>query len=123
MDPLAAFAWCWILLGLLSGVAMGLLFHRDDWLGGYGSWPRRMVRLGHISFFGTGMLCLLAALTRSQWPGVGGGEWLVVGALTMPAVCFASAAWKPARHLFFVPVLGLIAGTAAAAWSGVSYGG
>ncbi len=51
-------AWGGILLGLLSGIAQGLHFHKSDWLGGYGSWSRRMMRLGHVSFFGIALLNL-----------------------------------------------------------------
>ena len=46
--------WLWILLGFVSGMALGMFFHRENWLGGYGSFKRRMYRLGHISFFGLG---------------------------------------------------------------------
>src|SRR4051812_205671 len=47
-----AAAWIGILCGVLGGAVVGLFFHRDEWLGGYGSWRRRLARLGHISFFG-----------------------------------------------------------------------
>ena len=53
----------WITAGLLSGVGMGLGFHNETWLGGYGSWRRRLMRLGHIAFFGTALLCIAFALT------------------------------------------------------------
>ena len=56
-------AWVWILLGFLSGFGLGLNFHREDWLGGYGSYKRRLFRLGHISFFGLGALNLMFYLT------------------------------------------------------------
>ena len=49
-------AWLAILIGLVTGTVLGLFFHEENWMGGYGSWRRRMVRLGHISFFGTGSL-------------------------------------------------------------------
>ena len=39
-------AWLWICLGFLSGMLLGLFFHRENWLGGYGSLKRRMYRLG-----------------------------------------------------------------------------
>ena len=54
-------AWIGILLGFVAGVVLGFFFHREDWLGGYHSWRRRMVRLGHISFFGI-LLYAAAAL-------------------------------------------------------------
>jgi hypothetical protein len=109
------FAWCWILLGLLAGTVAGLFFHRDDWLGGYASWPRRLARLGHIAFLGTGLLNLGFALTAGDL-GLGpsavrlAGAMLIAGAVTMPAVCYLAAWRKPFRHLFFIPVLSLLGG-------------
>lgn len=63
-------AWLWILLGFVSGMVLGLFFHRENWLGGYGSFRRRMYRLAHISFFGLGAVNLLFWLTlqRSRQP-------------------------------------------------------
>lgn len=109
------FGWCWILVGLLVGAAIGLFFHRDDWQGGYGSWRRRMMRLGHIAFLGTGMLNILYGLSQAEIVDHGplrfwGGGALIGGAVAMPMVCFASAAWKPMRHLFALPVVLLITG-------------
>jgi len=107
--------WLAVLAGLLSGALIGLFFHRDEWLGGYGSWRRRMVRLMHISLVGTGLLNVAFALSAGAAK-VGPAPRLasalfLVGALTMPAVC-ALAAWRPAfRHVFFVPVVSLILAT------------
>ncbi len=42
-------SWAGIFLGFLIGGAVGLHICDSQWLGGYASWPRRMVRLGHIS--------------------------------------------------------------------------
>jgi hypothetical protein len=107
-----AVAWSAVLAGLVSGTVIGLFFHREEWLGGYGSWRRRMVRLGHISFLGTGLLNLAFALTlfalgqRHAWrvPSL----LFVVGAVSMPTVCFLSAWRTRLRHLFFIPVASLI---------------
>lgn len=115
------FAWAWLLAGLLSGVLLGLGFHKDNFLGGYSGWRRRLVRLGHISFFGTGLLNLFAALTWQVF-GLDDGKmalaaWLlIVGAVAMPTVC-GLAAWRtPTRVLFPVPVIALITGTALFLW-------
>ena len=35
---------------------------------------------------------------------------LLIGAASMPACCFLSAWRKPFRHLFFIPVLGVLVG-------------
>lgn len=109
------FAWWWMALGALSGAAAGMVFHREDALGGYASWTRRLMRLGHIAFFGTGLLNLAFALTLSavaldsQWmrpPSM----LLIAGGVAMPLVCYLAAWRKPLRHLFIVPVLCLAVG-------------
>ena len=60
------FGWLWVALGLLSGTILGLRFQREDWLGGYASHRRRLVRLGHISLFGLGFLNILFAHTLGR---------------------------------------------------------
>ena len=100
-------AWIGFLVGALAGAATGLFFDRDAWLGGYAEWSRRMVRLGHISLFGIGLLNLGFYLTveavamqeGTRLPSI----LLIVGAVAMPAVCYLSAVRKGFRHLFFVP--------------------
>jgi len=110
------FGWIWITCGLISGTVVGIYFHDLNWLGGYSSWPRRMVRLGHISFLGTGLLNIGFAATIAIRPDVSPWSmttWLfLVGAVAMPSVCFL-AAWRDQfRHLFFIPVGSLIGGSA-----------
>jgi len=110
----ALFGWCSILAGLLAGLGLGLGFHRDDFLGGYGSLRRRMVRLGHIALVALGMLNVLYAQAA---PGLHLGVharalastgW-VVGGIAMP-LCCGLMAWRPAfRHLFAIPVVLLLA--------------
>jgi hypothetical protein len=107
-------AWIGILLGLGSGSVMGLFFHRDNWLGGYGSWRRRMLRLGHISFFGIGFINLCYVLTLKSLnitEPILAGTLLLVSAIGMPAVCFLSAICEGFRKLFFIPVLSVIVAT------------
>ena len=94
---------------------MGLLFHREDWLGGYGSSERRMVRLGHISFFGIGLINLFYALSLEPLGVTAGAARLgsialLVALVTMPLNCFLCAWRKPFRHGFFIPVLSAAAG-------------
>ena len=112
--------WTSILLGFFAGAVPGLFFAREDWLGGYGSWRRRMLRLAHISFFGLGFINLAFALTlghESLATGhghLGVASWLLVaGNVTMPVTCYL-AAWKtPFRHLFAIPVTCLVLGVVA----------
>jgi hypothetical protein len=105
--------WGLVLAAFVSGGFIGLFFHRDDFWGGYGSFRRRIVRLGHVAFAALGMLNILYAL--SPWPDPArwsapwaGGLW-IVGAATMPSICFLTG-WRACfRHAFFVPVGALIA--------------
>lgn len=107
--------WLSMLAGVLSGAVLGLFFHREDWMGGYGSYRRRLARLGHIAFFGLGFLNLIFAATITQLPLTGQdltiASWaLILGAATMPLCCFFSAWRKPLRHLFPIPVLSVATG-------------
>ncbi len=111
--------WAGMLLGVTSGAVMGLFFHREDWMGGYGSYRRRLMRLGHISFFGLAFVNFAFAFTQSvrplPQPWNSAAAWaFLVGAATMPTVCFLSAWRKPFRHLFFIPVGGVLSGICAA---------
>jgi hypothetical protein len=104
-----------MILGALSGAIIGLFFHRDEWAGGYASFRRRLMRLGHIAFFGLGILNLLfgftvqtLALAEPLLTISSTGFMLAV--IAMPLCCFLSAWRKPFRHLFPIPVLGVMAG-------------
>jgi hypothetical protein len=104
-------AWIGFLAGVVSGIIPGLLFHGEKWMGGYGSWQRRLTRLAHISFFGVGFLNLAFALTARSLGMKDGfavtSALFITGAVTMPLLCYLSA-WKPLfRHLFFIPVVSL----------------
>src|SRR5437899_7934368 len=59
-------AWFGVLLGFLSGLVFGLFFHRENWLGGYTSFQRRMYRLAHISFFGLAIVNFMFYLTAQD---------------------------------------------------------
>jgi hypothetical protein len=109
--------WLGFLAGVLSGAVVGVFFHREDWLGGYSSYSRRLLRLGHISLFGLGLLNALFAVTLAFTPvsefiariaSIG----LMVGTITMPLCCFLSAWRKSFRCLFPIPVGSLLVGTA-----------
>ena len=114
-NPNLVLAWLWILLGFVSGLVLGLFFHGETWLGGYGSFKRRMYRLGHISFFGLGAVNLLFCLSVRDFslagPGIGIASWaFIVGAMAMPACCVVMAHFPKAHLIFAVPVVSLITG-------------
>jgi hypothetical protein len=107
-------AWTWILLGFVSGMSLGLFFHRDDWLGGYASFRRRLYRLGHVSFFGLGAVNLFFFLTARGLPhsnavALASGLF-AVGAVLMPVCCLLVAHLPKAKMCFAAPVLTLIGG-------------
>jgi len=115
------FGWGLMLLGGLSGAAIGLRFHEAGWAGGYGSFRRRMLRLGHIAFFGLGILNVLFSLAIAQFPLEHGparaaGAGFVVAGLGMSLCCFLAAWREPFRHLFFIPVLGVLVGVVGLLW-------
>ena len=114
-------AWLGFAGGVASGAVIGIRFHDERHAGGYQSWRRRLTRLGHIAFFGIGLLnlCLAATTLFPAWANV--PRWSAVGlaaaVVLMPGVCFLSA-WRAGfRHLFALPVLAVLAGVV-----GVIYG-
>jgi len=121
-----AFGWLWIGLGFGSGALLGLGFAREDFLGGYSAWPRRLVRLGHISLVALGALNILFAFSAARialpapWPGI--ASWsMVAGSILMPVCCGIAAKWRGAVPLFAAPVL-LLSFAATVAWVGLFLG-
>lgn len=107
--------WIAMLAGAISGAIIGLFFHREEWMGGYSSFRRRMTRLGHISFWGIGFINILFALsvkalelsaTNVRVASVA----FILALVTMPLCCFLTAWRKPFRHLFPVPVMSVMVG-------------
>ncbi len=115
--------WGLLLAAFVSGAGVGMFFHRDDFLGGYGSFRRRLFRLGHIAMAELGLINLLFAV--SPWPVAdsalarGAGAGLIVGAISMPIVC-ALVGWRGAssRGWFAVPVVSLTAAVVCVLWGG-----
>jgi hypothetical protein len=120
-------AWIGILLGFISGSVIGLFFHRDGWLGGYGSLKRRLYRLAHISLFGLGAVNLFFYLTTQ--PLAGGlllplaSSAFIIGGITMPVCCLTMAHFPKSHLLFAVPVISLIVGALLTLAAIVSSGG
>jgi hypothetical protein len=103
--------WLLVLAGFATGALIGLGFHRAEFLGGYASLRRRMLRLGHIALAALGMMNVMFSL--SAWPAPGSSAAataslaFVVGGVTMPAACFLTAWREPFRHVFAIPVVAL----------------
>jgi hypothetical protein len=108
--PLKWYAgWGLILGAFLTGAAIGMFFHRENFWGGYNSFRRRIVRLGHIALAALGTLNVLFSIA------VPAGKFanaaailLLIGAGSMPTICFLSGWEENFRRLFFIPVLSLL---------------
>ena|SRR5579862_9370983 len=105
--------WLGITIGFVSGLLMGMRFEQETWLGGYSSFKRRLYRLGHVSFFGLGILNLLFYFTAHSAPMYHAGAWLasvcfVIGAASMPLCCLIVAHRPTLKLLFAVPVASLV---------------
>ena len=107
--------WSLIAAAFVTGAVIGLRFHDETFWGGYGSFRRRIVRLGHIALAALGMMNVIYAL--APWPaaesfhGRGASIALLAGAIAMPVVCFLTGWREGFRRLFFVPVSLLISAT------------
>jgi len=104
-------AWSLVLLGFASGALLGLGFAGEQFLGGYQTWRRRLLRLGHIACIALGLLQMLyelspAAHAAGELVNATRAAW-IVGAFAMPLVCWLAAWRQPLRHLFIVPVAAL----------------
>lgn len=123
MRAYLTFIWCWVGLGLTTGTLIGIFFHKNEFLGGYDSWERCMLRLGHIAFFGTAFLnfAYLATCTIQSLPlDPITTSLCIAGTAAMPAVCFLSAWIKSFRHHFFIPVTSLPGGVLLILWKGIA---
>jgi len=116
-------AWLWITLGFVSGSLFGFNFNflREDWLGGYSSNIRRLYRLGHISFFGLGVINLMFYITirtlgmESALTVI--ASWaMVIGGMSMPICCFITAHYPKLKDFFYIPVISLIIGGLLTLW-------
>ena len=109
-DSNITFGFTWLCVGLLMGAPMALSFLRPDWLGGYGSMDRRLLRLSHVAFI---MLSLLNVIygyamktgaVQPSWQSVISLN-LVLGAILLPLVLLAGVWIRRALWLLPVPFL------------------
>ncbi|MCL2640567.1 MAG: hypothetical protein FWD53_06965 [Phycisphaerales bacterium] len=104
--------WAMLLTSFAVGAIVGLSFWRENFMGGYGSWRRRMVRLGHIALAALGILNMVYGLAgvpvTGTWQAQGAGMGLLIGGVAMPTVCFLAAWRMDWRHGFVIPVCALV---------------
>lgn len=109
------FGWISVLASLVMGLVMGVKFQREDWLGGYNAFPRRMVRLAHVALAALGMLNILFAQTLARLdlaPALAqtASGAFIAAAVLMPACCLYLAARRRHFGIFALPVLSLALG-------------
>ena len=103
--------WILILCGFGTGALLGLRFHEERLAGGYGSFRRRTMRLGHVALVALGMLQLIVSAAPAELRSAAPSAMLIAGSVLMPLACFLTA-WRPGlRRLFPLPVL-LLGGAA-----------
>ncbi len=103
--------WLLVLASFATGAVIGLFFHRDEFLGGYASFERRLLRLGHVALAALGMMNVLFSLSPwpppRAWTGSAASACFLIGGVTMPALCFLTVWRRPFFHLFAIPVIAL----------------
>ena len=109
------FGWISVLAGVALGLYMGQKFQREDWLGGYGSFPRRMVRLAHVALAAIGILKIQFAqsvprLHLNALLETTASLALMAAAVLMPACCLWIASRQRHFEIFAAPVTCLATG-------------
>ena len=122
--------WTSLALGAGTGLVMGLWSFDGPltvpaWLGGYGDTSRRLARLGHIAFFGLGILNLLLARELPRLTAGArrlAGPAMNFGNVFLPLTLIAAAAWHPLKYAMPLPATAVFLALVVAAW-GVRGGG
>jgi len=127
LNLLQVFALVGIPVGLALGSALGLVAARDDGWGGYGSFPRRATRLGHVAAVMLPLLAGFYALGLEAWgfdpTWAAWGARLWTGGAAALVVTLFVIAWRPRlKPLLALPSTVVIAGAVALAVSVLSAG-
>jgi hypothetical protein len=101
-------AWTSLATGAVTGLVLGLWSFDGPvpvpaMLGDYDDVARRLARLGHIAFFGLGILNLLVARELPSLALGPGGQRLAAAAMNLgnvflPLTLFAAAAYRPLKY-------------------------
>jgi hypothetical protein len=114
--------WCGMILGAVLGMLFGLRAESRDWAGGYGSFRRQALRLAHVAAFALGLiniaygLCSRGLTPLPHWAAAAGGAAMIVGGLSMPVVCLATAWRRSFKFLFPLPASCVLIAVAIQAW-------
>jgi len=103
------FGWACILASVVMGLWMGVRFQEENWLGGYGTLARRMVRLAHIALAALGIVNIEFGRSIGEL-GLSSGLVhiisfaFIVGAVSMPACCLLIATKSRRFEMFALPI-------------------
>ena len=121
--------WCSFVLGITAGLIMGMWSFNGplpvpEFLGEYDDVSRRLARLGHIAFFGLGIINLLLArelprLTLKPTIRRVASAAMNFGNLFLPLTLLAAAAYHPLKYLMPIPATSVFVALVIMAW-GVS---
>ena len=118
--------WTSTVVGAATGLIMGLWSFDGPvsvpgWLGEYGDTSRRLARLGHIAWFGLGILNVLLA---RELPGLGlrrnakrvASLAMNFGNVGLPLALFAAALYRPLKYLMPWPAISVLVALLVAAY-------
>ena len=108
-----AVGWGSMAIGALTGLVLGLWSFGGpvsvpDLLGEYDTLPRRLMRLGHIAFFGLGILNILMAVHLGRLRSVDSHAKLALSAMNfgnifLPLTLISAAFFEPLKYLMSLP--------------------
>jgi hypothetical protein len=120
-----AVGWTSLATGAVTGLVLGLWSFGGpvpvpEWIGDYDALPRRLLRLGHIAFFGLGILNIMLARHLGRPRGFSSHGRLALGAMNfgnvfLPITLIIAAAVEPAKYLMSVPAMAVTIALAVAA--------
>jgi len=118
--------WVSLACGVATGLVMGLWsfdgpMQTPAWLGEYADTSRRLARLGHIAFFGLGILNILLSheLPKSALSERAkriAARHMNFGNIVLPVNLFVAAIWRPAKYAMGVPATTVFVALCLAAW-------
>jgi hypothetical protein len=118
--------WICMAFGAGTGLVMGLWSFNGpvptpQWLGDYQDVARRLARLGHIAFFGLGILNVLLAHELSAQRINGRSRRIASAAMNfgnifLPVTLFAAAAYHPLKYLMPFPAMAVFVALTVTAW-------
>ena len=121
-----AVGWSSLAVGALTGLILGIWSFGGpvpvpEWIGDYDTLSRRLLRLGHIAFFGLGILNIMLArhLGRSRrvsYPKRLALTAMIFGNVFLPVTLIGASIFEPAKYLMSLPALAVSFALFVGAW-------